>query len=511
LWEGKKATVMGLAREGTALTRYLVAQGAQVTVTDLKDAADLQKALAELANLSSSSAERVRYVLGGHPLEVLDCDVLFVSPGIPLDVPILVEARRRGLTMSSEARLFSRLCPAPVVGVTGSSGKTTTVTLVGRMLAAAGKRVHVGGNIGQPLLNELDKIQPSDCVVMELSSFQLDFSGPVLDSGTCGSAGGSPLFPPGGWSPPLAAVLNLTPNHLDRHPTMDAYVAAKRNIVLYQRAQDYAVLGWDHPLARDLAGQCPGRVAFFSLSERVSPGAYLKGDHLVLVHDGRERVVCKAGDLLLRGLHNVANVLAACALVAPLGVSVPAMAQVARTFTGVEHRLELVGERKGVRYYNDSIATAPERATAALHSFSEPIVLLAGGRDKHLPWDTWAAAVQRQDVHVITFGEAAPLIERALAQLDPSCGRVPPIHRALHLAHAVQLAQQLAQPGQVVLFSPGGTSFDAFCDYVERGETFKRLVRELEGFSCAADGDTRCSALMQSESPRVGCAGGQDS
>jgi UDP-N-acetylmuramoylalanine--D-glutamate ligase len=502
-WKGKRVTVLGLAREGTALTRYLVQQGAQVTATDLKDSAALQKTLDELADLAP-----VRYVLGAHPPEVLDCDVLFVSPGVPLDAPILVEARRRGVTMSSEARLFCRLCPAPVLGVTGSSGKTTTVTLAARMLEAGGKRVHLGGNIGSPLLSELAEVQPSDWVVMELSSFQLDFFGAALDaapySDPASPAGGrdsaspagagrtsSPLFPPGGWSPHIAAVLNVTPNHLDRHPTMEAYVAAKLNIVRYQEAQDYAVLGWDDPLTRSFARQCRGQVAFFSLSERVSLGAYLKGDTLALVRGGTgdEIALCNRNDLLLRGVHNVANVLAACALVARLDVPAEAIAEAVRTFAGVEHRLELVCEWQGVSYYNDSIATSPERAIAALNSFVEPIVLLAGGRDKHLPWDAWVAAVQRKVVHVITFGEAAPLIERALGQLDRRRGQAPPIHRAANLGHAVQLAQQLAQPGQVVLFSPGGTSFDAFHDYVERGETFKRLVRGLgdgPGIACAS-------------------------
>jgi len=501
-WKGKKATIVGLAREGTALTRHLVRQGAQVIVTDLKDSTALQATLDELADLSRSqtnaAAPAVRYVLGGHPLEVLDCDVLFVSPGIPLDAPILVEARRRGLTMSSEARLFSRLCPATILGVTGSSGKTTTVTLAARMLEEGGKRVHLGGNIGQPLLNELGVIQPTDCVVMELSSFQLDFFGPVLDAGAYDPAdaghSGSPLFPPGGWSPPVAAVLNVTPNHLDRHPTLGAYAAAKRNIVRYQGAQDYAVLGWDDPVARGFAEHCPGQVAFFSLRERVAQGAYLNGDVLVLVQGGHETEICRKIDLKLRGMHNVANVLAACAAVAALGVPAVAVARVARTFTGVEHRLELVRELDGVRYFNDSIATTPERAMAALNSFSEPVVLLAGGRDKHLPWDNWAECVKRQVVHVITFGEAAPLIARVLSALDSHRGQVPPIHPAQNLDRAVRLARQLARPGQVVLLSPGGTSFDAFRDYVERGDVFKRLVHSLSDSSsagCPSAGERR--------------------
>jgi len=216
---GKRVTVLGLGREGTALTGFLAQQGASVTASDLKNAEDLQQTLAQLAHLP------VHCCLGGHPLEILDCDVLFVSPGVPLDAPILVEARRRGLLLGSESRLFCHLCPAVIIGVTGSSGKTTTATLVAKMLEASGKRVHLGGNIGNPLINRLPQVQSRDIVVMELSSFQLDLFGPVLDAEPRGDLP-SPLFPAGGWSPPIAAVLNVTPNHLDRHPTMDAYVAA---------------------------------------------------------------------------------------------------------------------------------------------------------------------------------------------------------------------------------------------------------------------------------------------
>ena len=466
---GKRVTVLGLGREGMALTRFLVKHGAAVTVSDVKSAGDLQEALDALAGLP------VSYCLGGHPLEILDCDVLFVSPGVPLDVPVIVEARRRRLLFSSESRLFCRLCPAPVIGITGSSGKTTTATLVAKMLEAGGKRVHLGGNIGDPLLDRLTQIQRDDLVVMELSSFQLDFFGPLLDAEPHGDLV-SPLFPAGAWSPPIAAVLNVTPNHLDRHPTMEAYITAKSKIIRYQQAQDCAVLGWDNHIARAFAQYCQGQVAFFSLHERVPHGAYRRGESLVLQRDDGEAIVCSTKEIALRGEHNVANVLAACAIVDRLGVSLQDMSEVARTFTGVEHRLEPVREWQGVWYYNDSIATSPERAIAALNSFTEPIVLLAGGRDKHLPWDDWADVVSRKVAQVIVFGEAAGLIEEVLHKLGE---RMPPIHHADDLAHAVGLAQAVARPGQVVLLAPGGTSFDAFRDYAERGEVFKRLVYAL--------------------------------
>jgi UDP-N-acetylmuramoylalanine--D-glutamate ligase len=475
--QGKRATILGLAREGRALARFLVQQGAQVTVSDQKTAEALRDTLAELSDLP------LRYVLGGHPPEILDTDVLFVSPGMPLDAPIMLAARRRGLTQSNESRLFARLCPAPIVGITGSSGKTTTSTLVSLMLQANGKHAYLGGNIGRPLIGELAQVHPADVVVMELSSFQLEFFGPELDAelaaqaAPSGGLGSAPLFPAGGWSPPFAAVLNVTPNHLDRHSSMEAYVAAKAKIMRYQRVQDHAVLNWDDPVSHALADQCVGQVSYLSLREAVPRGACLHGHWLVLRQDGRETRICSSDELLLRGQHNLANVLAACALCALLGVSTEQMASVARSFGGVEHRLELVDEWHGVRYYNDSIATSPERAMAALHSFDEPIVLLAGGRDKHLPWEDWAHLVCQKVTHVITFGEVADLIENALAKAG---SEAPPIHHAEDLEGAVRLARTMAVSGQVVLFSPGGTSFDAFRDYEERGLAFKRLVRSLD-------------------------------
>jgi UDP-N-acetylmuramoylalanine--D-glutamate ligase len=322
------------------------------------------------------------------------------------------------------------------------------------------------------LIDRLPQIRPMDVVVAELSSFQLDFFGPVLDAQPYGELA-SPLFPEGGWSPPYAAVLNVTPNHLDRHPTMDAYVAAKLKILGYQRPQDYAVIGWDDPVAHGFAQHCLGHVAFFSLHKQVPRGAYLKGDSLVLQSPRGEAGICSVSEVRLRGMHNVANVLAACAVADLLDVAPQNMAEVATTFAGVEHRLEPVRQLRGVWYYNDSIATSPERVMAALDSFAEPIVLLAGGRDKHLPWDDWADLVSRKVVHVIVFGEAAALIEKVLNRLGQ---QAPSVHRAESVADAVRIAQAVAQPGQVVLFSPGGTSFDAFRDYAERGEAFKQLV-----------------------------------
>jgi UDP-N-acetylmuramoylalanine--D-glutamate ligase len=485
---GTRCLVVGLAREGTALARFLAEHGAVVTVTDARPAGALEEARAALAGLP------LTFELGGHPLSLLDeVQIVFVSPGVPLQIPLLVEARRRGLPLSSETRLFTRLCPAPIAGITGSSGKTTTTVLVSRMLTGAGRpgRVWAGGNIGQPLIGHLGSeagIDPQDLVVMELSSFQLDFFAPwqlpaTALTGQAVRSGGHPtLFDASGWSPPLAALLNVTPNHLDRHGTMAAYIAAKEQIVAHQHPDDLAVLNWDDATTREIGLEAKQEVLWFSLEVPVAQGAWLRGQELVLRLGGLQEVVCQASELRLRGRHNIANVLAACALASAAGAPLEAVRREAITFAGVEHRLELVRTRAGVQWYNDSIATSPERTVAALHSFQEPIVLLAGGRDKALPWEEMAALTWWHARHVVLFGEAAGLIGAALEQARPSGsqGTLSGVHHAGSLERAVELAAGLARPGDVVLLSPGGTSFDAYADFVARGEHFRQLVGALE-------------------------------
>jgi len=474
-FDGRQVTVVGLAREGTALARFLTERGATVTVTDQKVRKALKSQLAVLEGLP------IRTYLGGHPEAIFEAEVIFLSPGVPFDSPLAEEARRRGIPLSNETRLFTRLCPAPMVGITGSSGKTTTTALVGEMLKESYPgRVWVGGNIGQPLISHLDKIRPDDRVVIELSSFQLELFGPWETE----VQGGGPMFDPAGWSPPVAAILKITPNHLDRHRTMEAYIAAKREIIAHQKPGDVAVLSFDNAVTRELAQNCPGRAVFFGMMPwQTAPpegwGAFLTeqdGNETVMVRlGGKVQPVCQAGELRLRGRHNVENVLAACAIASSAGASLEALRRVATTFEGMPHRLELVREVDGTRYYNDSIATSPERAVAAMRSFDEPIVLLAGGRDKHLPWEDFVQVAQQKARHVIAFGEATPIIQRAMQAASGRCQ----VHLAATLEVATELAASLAQPGDVVLLSPGGTSFDAFKDFEERGERFRELVKRL--------------------------------
>lgn len=472
---GQRVVIVGLARQGIALTRFFCAQGAQVVVTDLRPASLLQEAAASLEGLP------VQYVLGEHPFTLLErCDLLCLSGGVPPGTPLPQEARRRGIPLSNDSLLTLRLAPTPMTGITGSSGKTTTTTLVGEMLKASGLKTWVGGNIGTPLLDRVLEIGPGDRMVLELSSFQLQlFAEP----------------PPA--SPHLAAVLNITPNHLDRHPSMAHYVAAKANALCFQSESDMAVLGVDDAITGrwwregvvDIeagAGQPALRFAIagqrsgFSLQQEVPEGAFLRGDRLIWRGGGTEADVCAVADLKLLGTHNVANTLAACAIGGAAGAMPEGMRQAATAFTGVPHRLELVRDLRGARWYNDSIATTPERVVAALRSFDNPLVLLAGGRDKHLPWNEMADLAVARVRLLVVFGEARDLIVKEVeAARERAASTAPEIHVCRTLDEAVETAARLTREGDVVLLSPGGTSFDAYRDFEQRGEHFCALVRGL--------------------------------
>lgn len=450
-YTGQRITIIGLARQGVALARWLAEGGAQVTVTDQQPAEALTEALAALEGWP------IRFELGGHPLSVLDaCDLLCLSGGVDAHSALPQEARRRGIALSNDAQIFLQVCPSPrTVGITGSAGKTTTTTLVGRMLSQRGP-TWVGGNIGNPLIAEVTHMQPTDAVVLELSSFQLE----IMTR-----------------SPHVSGVLNITPNHLDRHGDMATYIAAKANILRYQTAEDVAVLGWNNANARDLAKHVRGRLAWFcdDVLERAE-GAFLLGEQLIWRWDGREQTIASLSDISLRGWHNVLNVLAACALSGAAGADVAAMRAGLLGFTGVAHRLQFVRTVRGAHWFNDSIASAPERVVAAIQAFDEPLMVLCGGRDKKLPWDDLARLAAQRVRLLVLFGEAARLIEAALLANGFSRDRYILCH-TLH--EAVRVAHHVSQPGDVVLLSPGCTSFDAFKDFADRGDHFTRWVQEL--------------------------------
>ena len=436
--------MIGLAREGLDLSRFLLDHGARVRVTDQKTAEQLAEPMAQLG-------AEIEYRLGGHSVaDLADVDVVYASPGIPPEHLLLAEARRRGIRLSSLVELFFALCPAPILGITGSAGKSTTTALEGEIFRAAGRDVFVGGNIGRPLLGELEQMRPSSWVVMELSSFQLE-----------------PLRT----SPHIAVVTNVTPNHLDRHPSMEDYWAAKGQILNHQGPSDWAVLNADDAWSQRY--QPRARVLRFSLQGTVE-GAYLAGEQLMLLGEP----LLTASEVPLRGRHNLANVLAACAAAHAAGIERPAMLAAVRAFEGVPHRLQVVGEQAGVRYIDDSIATAPERSIAALAAFDEPIVLIAGGRDKHLPMQDWARLIVRRCRHVVLLGEMSELVAQAVVAVDPAFAG---LSRAESMDEAVRQAAAAARSGDVVLLSPGGTSYDMYTDFEARGRDFGRAVREVVG------------------------------
>jgi UDP-N-acetylmuramoylalanine--D-glutamate ligase len=465
-WSGQKIVVIGAARQGIALTRYLVEHGAHVILNDHQLLEDLTTAQKALSDLTASGA--LEWLCGGHPLDLLkDADLVCPSGGVPLTLPLIVEAHRRGIPLSNDTQVFMAAAPCPVVGITGSAGKTTTTTLVGRILQAAvdqnqpgfgGRKIWVGGNIGLPMVAFLDQIMPDDLVVIELSSFQLE----IMDS-----------------SPDTASILNITPNHLDRHFTMQAYTAAKRRILDFQSEQDTAVLGRDDPGAWALASEVKGRLFSFGVTPMPKDGAgvSLMREGLRLhLPDQPEVHVMARDQVSVRGDHNLQNVMAACAISAAVGAPVEAMRAGVEGFNGVAHRLEFVRTWGGADWYNDSMATAPERAMAAIRSFDEPLVLLAGGRDKDLPWNEFAALVRERVDHLVLFGEAAAIIDQAIGSMGATTLKIT---RCVGLKAAVAAAAEIVRPGDVVLLSPGGTSFDEFIDFEERGVCFVQWVNEL--------------------------------
>ncbi len=499
---GRRIVILGLARQGLALARFFCSCGANVAVSDLASADSLQAELAALGDLP------VELALGSHPLSLLDgCDLLCLSGGVPPQSAFVAEAAARDIPLSNDSLLSLQIAKAldlgPVVAITGSSGKTTTTTLTGEMLAVPGRTVHVGGNIGTPLLDRLDAVQHREPIVLELSSFQLELFDPALAWGRIDHEG-----------PSVGAILNITPNHLDRHPSMAAYAAAKLNLLRSMPAGARLIVNLDDPVVASLAGaraeldasseadqaqSIPDewnlesllaearalirrrklRLIPFSRRQRLTLGAWLDGDTLML----HGRPICRRQEVKLPGDHNISNLLAAAAISHAAGAELETIRRVAKTFAGVPHRLEVVAQANGITWINDSIATSPERAIAGLRSFpagEQTLILLAGGKDKNLPWDAFASESLARVSYLIGFGHSGSMIvnavkDRARFGQQP----VPGYAVVRRLDEAVELAARIAPPNSVVLLSPGGTSFDAYRNFEERGEHFRRLVNKL--------------------------------
>jgi len=452
--------MIGAARQGAALSRYLAEKGADVVLNDHRSEEALADVREELSDLN------LTWVTGSHPIEILDgTDLVCFSGGVPLDLPIIQEAIKHNIPISNDSQIFLDHAPCRVIGITGSAGKTTTTSLVGEIakyhfkLKKPNHTVWVGGNIGTPLIMDLDKMQEDDLAVMELSSFQLE----IMTT-----------------SPQIATILNLTPNHLDRHGSMSEYISAKAHILTHQSPKDIAVLNRDDPKVRELYPEVNGRKITFGFNPPIDKqdSTYIKRDKLYLQADGQTAKIISTDFINLRGMHNLYNALAAVAISASASLSIQAIYEGIIAFKGVPHRLEFVRSWGGADWFNDSIATAPERAIAALESFDEPIVLLAGGRDKNLSWTSLGEEIRQKVDHLILFGEVADLIQDTVGVVRPNL-RPHTIDRCKNLEESIKIAAERVAPGDVVLLSPGGTSFDEFKDFEERGKRFKQWVKEL--------------------------------
>ena len=450
--KGKRIGVVGLGVSNRPLLELLLDGGCTVTGCD--------KATREkLGGIAESWEQRgCTLRLGEDYLKNLDFDVIFRTPGLHPDVPELAAARERGALVTSEMEIFFRLCPCHVLAVTGSDGKTTTTTIISELLKAAGKTVWLGGNIGTPLLDKVAQMQPEDYAVLELSSFQ-------LHSMDC--------------RPETAVITNVSPNHLDVHPSYEDYYSAKKQIFRRQQDSDVLVLNADNELTRSFAAEAPAGVRFFSRLEAVENGAFMRDGVIYRAADGRKAPIMPASDIRIPGLHNVENYMAAFAATDGV-VSDDICRSVAKSFPGVAHRLEMIRTLHGVTFCNDSIASSPTRTIAGLRSFSAKPVLIAGGYDKHIPFDELGNEICRRVKALVITGATADKIYAAVtgsALFDPE---KLPIVRCGEFREAVLAAAKLACAGDTVLLSPACASFDMFPNFAKRGEYFRELVNEME-------------------------------
>jgi len=450
---GKRVTVLGVGVSNTPLVRLLCGVGAQVTACDKMSREDLGALADELDTLG------VALRLGQDYLADLDdTDFVFRSPGIRPDLPEITELIRRGAVLTSEMEAFLALCPCPIIGVTGSDGKTTTTTIIAKLLEEAGHTVWLGGNIGRPLLNEIPNIKPTDICALELSSFQLMTAR---------------------FSPQVAVVTNMFPNHLDVHKDMDEYIAAKENIYLHQNADGRLVINHDNEITVKFGPKAHGSVTYFSRHERLDEGFFLLDGTLWMARDGKETAIIRRGDIKLPGIHNVDNYLAAFAATEGL-VSPEIWRKVAAEFGGVQHRIEFVRNLHGVRYYNDSIASSPTRTIAGLRSFDQKVILIAGGYDKQIPFTELGEEINLRVKHLFLTGHTAEKIRDSVEAAPGAEESTLDITLCDDLAACVKMASEMAEDGDVVILSPACASFDQFKNFDERGKMFKGLVAELE-------------------------------
>jgi UDP-N-acetylmuramoylalanine--D-glutamate ligase len=460
--KGKRVAVIGIGVSNTPLIKMLLRSGISVTACDKNSREEFGGLAEELESLGA------QLCLGEHYLDGLDHDVIFRTPGLRPDIPELIKAGERGSVVTSEMEVFFQVCPCRIIAVTGSDGKTTTTTIIAGLLRDAGYNVFLGGNIGKPLLADTQDMEPGDIAVLELSSFQLM----TMTA-----------------SPDIAVVTNLSPNHLDIHKSMSEYIAAKENVFLHQGKEGKAVFNLDNQITRGFSQSAVGQVFFFSRREMPEQGAYLQDGAIWMSDGSQRRGVLPLSDFLLPGEHIVENFMAAVAAVDGL-VPDEVIRRFAKSFKGVEHRIELVRTLDGVRYYNDSIASSPSRTIAGLHSFCDKVILIAGGYDKHIPFDDLGPEIVSHVKELILTGDTAAKIRSAVEHAPEYRDGEPDILEFEDFKTAVLAAYQIAVPGDVVILSPACASFDKFKNFAVRGETFKKIIYELPSEDQNEDVDT---------------------
>lgn len=453
---------LGLFGGGVGISRWLHKAGAKITVTDLRKPAELKESLLALSDLKG-----ITYHLGEHwDADFTKTDLIAVNPAVPPDSPYLMLAKKNHIPLETENNLFFQLCPAPIIGITGSNGKTTTSYLIAEMLKGAGRNIWLGGNIGKKsLLEKVHHIKKDDIVILELSSFQLEDLNRIKKS------------------PYISVITNIAINHLDRHKTMNNYIKAKKSIIRHQGESDYVILNLDDNEVRQWSKESRGKTLYFSGRKHYYNGAFIHNNKIHISSNGNKRIICAISDIRLPGDFNRENITAALAVAGIFNIPIAHLAKVIRTFPGVEHRLEFVAEVNGVKYYNDSIATNPVSTIGAINAVSGNIHLILGGYDKLLPFDGLTKAIinnYQRIKSIILLGVTADKIERALLKYGPGhLQKDMVILRARSLTETVLLARRIAKSGDTVLLSPACASFDMFRNFAERGRMFKEIVKSL--------------------------------
>ena len=452
-YNGKSILVAGAGRSGISAARFLLGRGARVVLTDTKTRKALEPGISSLIDFPSRSGELVLELGENRKESFAQCDLVVVSPGMPLALPVFEISRKAGIPVLAEIELACRHLQGKIIGITGSNGKTTTTTLVSELLTGAGLKAHAAGNIGTPLIDFVEDSTPEDIHVVELSSFQLEA---VHE-----------------FRPQIGSILNLTPDHMDRYRSFEDYIAAKRRIFMNQKQTDFAVLNADDPRTAAMKNEMGGQPVLFSRKNPVEAGAFVRKGRVIFRNEHGEQDLLPVSAIGLKGSHNLENVLAACTIGILAGAPLESLEENVRKFRAVEHRIEYVAELRGVQYFNDSKATNVDAAIKAIEAFPGNILLIAGGRDKESDFTVLKSPVRERVRHLIVIGEAAEKLKKALSD-------VTDISEAASMPEAVSLCSRIAKAGDVVLLAPACASFDMFQNYEHRGRAFKEAVHNLQ-------------------------------